>query len=439
MAILKHLLNTQDITSILSLSAIALMVYYLITFYKHIKKLPPGPWGYPILGQIKSINMEFHLFLLEQMKKFGKVISLKMGNSTLVVLSDYKLIKKAFGSKDFTARPKTGLSDFLGGYGKGHWPVHANVLERFFRNFATQLSRIFTSFQYVMTNVTKIWYFAGVINAEGDLWKSQRRYLLHQKLGMRHWGQGMSQIETRIEHEAALLLDTMYREHHSVAFNPANLVNCAVSNVICSMIMSTRFDSHDPAFQRFMSNFDEGFRLFGMTGSLMWFPWMKILPGIRNSMEKLKSNHQEMLSFVQNIIHAHKLNLDPSNPRDLIDSYLLMIEKIQNDYSNNNEQEETKNIFHGVDPEKQLEQIILDLFSAGVETLKTTVLWSIVYMMYFPEVRKKVQAELDAVVGPTRLPKVKDMPQLTYTKATMYEIMRRSSVVPLGTTHSTER
>lgn len=137
MAILKHLLNTQDITSILSLSAIALMVYYLITFYKHIKKLPPGPWGYPILGQIKSINMEFHLFLLEQMKKFGKVISLKMGNSTLVVLSDYKLIKKAFGSKDFTARPKTGLSDFLGGYGKGHWPVHANVLERFFRNFAT--------------------------------------------------------------------------------------------------------------------------------------------------------------------------------------------------------------------------------------------------------------------------------------------------------------
>ena len=155
MAILKHLLNTQDITSILSLSAIALMVYYLITFYKHIKKLPPGPWGYPILGQIKSINMEFHLFLLEQMKKFGKVISLKMGNSTLVVLSDYKLIKKAFGSKDFTARPKTGLSDFLGGYGKGHWPVHANVLERFFRNFATQLSRIFTSFQHVMTNVTK--------------------------------------------------------------------------------------------------------------------------------------------------------------------------------------------------------------------------------------------------------------------------------------------
>jgi len=290
-----------------------------------------------------------------------------------------------------------------------------------------------------VTNVTKILYFAGVINAEGDLWKSQRRYLLHQKLGMRHWGQGMSQIETRIEHEAALLLDTMYREHHSVAFNPANLVNCAVSNVICSMIMSTRFDSHDPAFQRFMSNFDEGFRLFGMTGSLMWFPWMKILPGIRNSMEKLKSNHQEMLSFVQNIIHAHKLNLDPSNPRDLIDSYLLMIEKIQNDYSNNNEQEETKNIFHGVDPEKQLEQIILDLFSAGVETLKTTVLWSIVYMMYFPEVRKKVQAELDAVVGPTRLPKVKDMPQLTYTKATMYEIMRRSSVVPLGTTHSTER
>ena len=86
-----------------------------------------------------------------------------------------------------------------------------------------------------------------------------------------------------------------------------------------------------------------------------------------------------------------------------------------------------------------MEQIIIDIFSAGVETLKTSVLWSIVYMMYYPEVRKKVQAELDAVVGPTRLPKVKDMSQLVYTKATMYEIMRRSTVVPMGTPHSTER
>jgi len=52
---------------------------------------------------------------------------------------------------------------------------------------------------------------------------------------------------------------------------------------------------------------------------------------------------------------------------------------------------------------------------------------------------KKVQTEMDTVVGSDRLPNVQDMAQLTYTKATIYEIMRRSSVVPMGTTHSTVR
>merc|ERR1719225_1420552 len=52
---------------------------------------------------------------------------------------------------------------------------------------------------------------------------------------------------------------------------------------------------------------------------------------------------------------------------------------------------------------------------------------------------KKVQAELDSKLGPNRLPNVKDVSQLVYTKATIYEIMRRSSIVPMGTTHSTER
>ena len=107
---------------------------------------------------------------------------------------------------------------------------------------------------------------------------------------------------------------------------------------------------------------------------------------------------------------------------------------------NNNDDKNDKNdLFHGFNPEEQLEQVILDLFSAGVETLKTSILWSMVYMLHNPDVMKKVQDELDTVVGSERLPAVKDMSELTYTKATIFEIMRRSSVVPLGTTHSTVR
>jgi len=41
-----------------------------------------------------------------------------MGSETIIVLNDYKVIKKAFQSKDFTFRPKNTLSQILGGYGK---------------------------------------------------------------------------------------------------------------------------------------------------------------------------------------------------------------------------------------------------------------------------------------------------------------------------------
>jgi len=139
-----------------------------------------------------------------------------------------------------------------------------------------------------------------------------------------------------------------------------------------------------------------------------------------------------MLKFVQFIIDNHKSDLDGSKPRDLVDSYLLKIEEA----TENGDLEEAFNSF---DPERQLQQILLDIFSAGVETLKTTIQWAILHMIHNPEVAKKVRAELDQVVGGHRLPSMADMPNLPYTRATIYEVQRRASVVPMGTVHATDR
>ena len=173
--------------------------------------------------------------------------------------------------------------------------------------------------------------FIGVINSEGDLWKSQRRFLINHKLGMRHWGHDMGQIENRIEYETSELLNTFYTQHADSPVNPASIVNCAVSNVICSMIMSTRFEHTNPEFQKFIHNFDEGFRLFSQTGALMFMPFLKYLPGVNTACQKLAKNRAEMLEFVKKIIDGHKEDLDPSHPRDLIDSYLVTIEQLKND------------------------------------------------------------------------------------------------------------
>jgi len=53
-------------------------------------------------------------------------------------------------------------------------------------------------------------------------------------------------------------------------------------------------------------------------------------------------------------------------------------------------------------------------------------------MAKYPEAQKKAQAELDAVVGPHRLPELSDRPSLHYVNALIKETLRWQLVTPLG-------
>ena len=53
-------------------------------------------------------------------------------------------------------------------------------------------------------------------------------------------------------------------------------------------------------------------------------------------------------------------------------------------------------------------------------------------MALYPEVQKKAQAEIDAVVGQNRLPDFQDRPSLPYINAVVKESSRWNLVFPLG-------
>jgi cytochrome P450 len=50
----------------------------------------------------------------------------------------------------------------------------------------------------------------------------------------------------------------------------------------------------------------------------------------------------------------------------------------------------------------------------------------------FPEAQKKAQAEIDAIVGPDRLPSYADRNSLPYVEALVKEILRWNAVAPTG-------
>jgi len=80
-----------------------------------------------------------------------------------------------------------------------------------------------------------------------------------------------------------------------------------------------------------------------------------------------------------------------------------------------------------------------DLFSAGTETSSTTLLWAILYMCKFPDVQKKLQEEVDRVIGNKRLPSRADKQNMPYVEAFTNETHRKASLLPMSVYHATAK
>ncbi|XP_037973711.2 cytochrome P450 18a1 [Plutella xylostella] len=366
-------------------AAAALLVLRLLALLREVRKLPPGPWGPPVVGYLPFVGVR-HKTFLELARSYGTLFSARLGNQLTVVLSDYRLIREAFRREEFTGRPSTPLMHTLDGL--------------------------------------------GIINSEGRLWKSQRRFL-HEKLrefGMTYMGNGKKIMEGRIKSEVHELIANLHAaEGAAIDANP--LLALGVSNVICGITMSVRFSQGDARFERMNQLIEEGMRLFGQIHYGEYVPLYNYLPGKAQVQVKVLKNREEMFEFYQQLIDEHRATLDVENARDLIDVYLIEIEKAKTEGR-------AGELFEGRDHELQIKQILGDLFSAGMETIKSSLLWMIVFMLRNPDVKRRVQEELDSVVGRERLPTIEDMPNLPYTETTILETLRMSSIVPLATTHS---
>ncbi|KAK7888834.1 hypothetical protein WMY93_024394 [Mugilogobius chulae] len=207
--------------------------------------------------------------------------------------------------------------------------------------------------------------------------------------------------------------------------DPHIFLNKAVSNIISCLVFGERLEYNNKQHQKILLDIKELIQLESTVWAMMYntLPWlMKRIPGPH---QRIFTMIQAIIDYVQVKIDEHKESHDPSNPRDYIDCFLSEITEREDKEA-------------GFDL-RNLCLSALDLFTAGTETTTTTMYWALLFMIYHPDIQEKIQAEIDTVVGSSRLPSMQDRDNLHYTNAVIHEIQRMGNIIPLNVMHMTTR
>ncbi|KAH0615907.1 hypothetical protein JD844_026534 [Phrynosoma platyrhinos] len=354
--------------------------------------LPPGPKPWPLVGNVAFAllpNPQTRRQLLgvatkSQFKRFKAPGASWAGGrrplSVHVLLTELAKIYGSIFTLFVGSRPIIVLSDF-----EAVREALVNQAEVFsdrpsvpiillYSNFPAALDIPLTRGKWTKSSSVCLVYNDGVVFAPyGPVWKKQRKFS-HSTL--RHFGLGKHSLEPKIIEEFKYVKGEILK-HGEKPFNPFPIIGNAVSNIICSMAFGRRFDYDDIGFKTLLRLMSRGLEI-SLDNQILLVnicPWLYYLPF--GSFRELRQIELDITAFLKKIITQHRESLDVQNPRDFIDMYLLHVD----------------------------------------EERKTN---------------KKVQAEIDLVIGRERPPSLTDKARMPFTEATLMEVQRMTVVVPLS-------
>nr|BAK09432.1 cytochrome P450 [Postia placenta] len=345
------------------------------------RSLPPGPKGWPLLGNVNDIpEVAPWLDYADLGKIYGGIIGLKVLSQSLVVVNDlsiaHELLDKC--SNITSDRPANKLLDFLG------------------------------------------WEFSLVILRYGQRWRDQRR--LFRQAFRPEAVYGYQPIITQKARQLLLnLLD-----------NPEGFIDHA-RNYPASIVMRLVY-GHEiaPRNDRLVYLADKagemvellllpGLDLIKVFPFLRFLPEWNLLTGFPRKARISREMVKEMRDVPWDMVRDHMTA--GTAPSSMSSDLLERSSKLGGDMSKE---------------EATIKDTVSIAFAAGTDTTAATLKTFLLAMVLFPEVQKKAQEQIDNVVG-QRLPTFDDRDSLPYVDAIYQETQRWHPAVLLGFPHvSTE-
>ena len=259
----------------------------------------------------------------------------------------------------------------------------------------------------------------------GPAWKFHRKLFT---TALRQYLSDIALVESRVSTQAEKLMHFM-EEKKGKPFDPADILQRAVADVICGITFGEGYDTTNPDLNRllklnvdFVANTDDA----QLVTVLDYFPLSKYLH--LKAYDRLLQPVLGIFDIIRKFLRERKETFDPEESvNDLISGLLHARHKAER------ESNEERTAFLSDD---YLVNTIEDMFSGGYETTSTTMKWAIAFLVNYPKYQEDIQLELDEVLG-GRNPGLDDRANLPLIHATIMETLRVGNVAPLAIPHFT--
>jgi len=360
----RPLLECLEFYMKLVVSLVALLVAWSFFVKGRKRRLPPGPFPLPIVGNLHLLGELPHQALAALSLKFGPLMSLRLGSTLTLVVSSPDMAKDFLKTHDllFASRPPSAAANY---------------------------------FWYNCTDIGFAPY--------GPYWRQVRKVCVLQMLSSRR----LDYFRFIREEEVSAMIRSIANSDHPV--NISKTVSTLLSDIMCRMAFGRKYSDQDSIGGKGINSMiKESFVVagaFNFGDYIPYLAWMD-LQGLNR---RLKDIHTIQDDFLEKILDEHVAQNVPNVTRDLVDVLLAASadKEMEIQITRDN-----------------IKAILYDMFAAGTDTSSTSIEWAMSELLRNPTLLKKVQDELERVVGMGRMVRESDLPCLPYLQAVVKEALR---------------